>query len=105
MSANGIGRVELFFNGEWGTVCDDDWDINDAMVVCRQLGYLGALQALQGRYVPDGRGKIWLDKVACTGHEKNLSSCSHGRWEDHDCFHGEDAGVKCLIGAKGNEIY
>ncbi|CAB4031047.1 deleted in malignant brain tumors 1 -like, partial, partial [Paramuricea clavata] len=61
-SQRGKGRVEVFYRGQWGTICDDSWDINDAAVVCRQLGYLNAYAALGGNSVPDGSGKIWLDE-------------------------------------------
>ncbi|CAB4038695.1 deleted in malignant brain tumors 1 -like, partial [Paramuricea clavata] len=94
-SSNGAGRVEVFYNGRWGTVCDDGWDINDATVVCRQLGFISAVKALQGSNVPDGTGQIWLDDVSCTGHEQNLINCSHKGWGDYNCAHSEDAGVEC----------
>jgi hypothetical protein len=96
-SSRGIGRVEVFFNGRWGTVCDDSWDISDARVACRQLGYQNAVRALQGSQVVDGTGQIWLDEVACTGSEQNLASCRHNGWGRHNCGHSEDAGVECSL--------
>ena len=95
LSSNGSGRVEVFHNGQWGTVCDDYWDINSATVACRQLGYRHGIRALQGSEVDDGTGWIWLDNIACTGAEQNLASCSHNGWGDRDCGHHEDAGVEC----------
>ena len=44
------GRVEVFYNGEWGTICDDSWGYNEALVVCRMLGFANAVQAF-GRWV------------------------------------------------------
>ena len=77
LNTTGTGRVEIFYNGRWGTICDDGWDYIDARVACRQLGYKYALTALQGDDVADGTGQIWLDEVACTGNEQTLGSCSH----------------------------
>ncbi|CAB4039040.1 deleted in malignant brain tumors 1 -like, partial [Paramuricea clavata] len=94
-SANGTGRVEVFFAGKWGTICDDYWDRKDATVVCRQLGYLNAVRALSGSNVPDGSGQIWLSNIHCNGNEENLANCSHGGWRNHGCGHHEDAGVEC----------
>ncbi|CAB3993318.1 deleted in malignant brain tumors 1 -like, partial [Paramuricea clavata] len=93
---NGFGRVEVLHNGKWGTICDDSWDINDARVACRQLGYTNAVKALKGGDVPHGTGQIWLDDVGCTGSEQSLTNCSHSGWGAHNCDHGEDAGVECL---------
>ena len=95
-SSNGTGRVEIFYHGEWGTICDDYWSIVDANIACRQLGYQYAVKALPGYVLGNqGPGKIWLDNVQCTGGEKNLSSCSHRGWGIHDCTHRDDAGVEC----------
>ena len=95
-SSNGTGRVEIFYQGEWGTICDDYWHLNDANVVCRQLGYEYAVRNIPGyAQSSHGSGKIWLDDVGCTGKERNLSSCSHRGWGIHDCTHRDDAGVQC----------
>jgi deleted-in-malignant-brain-tumors protein 1 len=89
------GRVEVYYNGTWGTVCDDEWDINDARVVCKQLGFQDAERAYTLSYFGQGSGQIWLDNVDCAGHESSLFSCRHGGVGIHDCGHSEDAGVRC----------
>ncbi|RMX54502.1 hypothetical protein pdam_00019992 [Pocillopora damicornis] len=97
------GRVEIYHNGIWGTVCDDDWDINDATVVCRMLGFKDAWQALSfGVLMKEqnasefyGTGPIWLDNVNCLGNESSLIECGHNGWLAHNCDHEEDAGVIC----------
>ncbi|GAB1603362.1 scavenger receptor cysteine-rich type 1 protein M130-like, partial [Argonauta hians] len=88
------GRVEVFYNGEWGTVCDDYWDHKDAMVVCRMLGYSDGIAYTKGKY-GRGSGRIWLDNMNCTGNEPSVAKCQKGPWGEHDCKHSEDAAVEC----------
>ncbi|XP_028414891.1 deleted in malignant brain tumors 1 protein-like [Dendronephthya gigantea] len=96
-SANGTGRVEVFYNGTWGTICNDGWDIRDARVVCRQLGYIDSGMVLSSQQFPNGSGEIWLKNVDCTGEEETLTSCSHSGWGVSDsCHHYKDVGVECF---------
>ena len=85
----------MYYRGTWGTVCDDIWDITHATVVCRELGYPGAINAYPRAHFGQGTGTIWLDDVSCTGSETRLRYCSHIGWGSHNCGHGEDAGVRC----------
>ncbi|KAM9232932.1 scavenger receptor cysteine-rich domain-containing protein DMBT1-like [Leptosomus discolor] len=89
------GRVEIYYSGGRGTVCDDNWDLNDATVVCRQLGCGFAVSAPQNAYFGQGTGNIYLDDVHCSGNEFSLFNCSHNGWGIHNCGHQEDAAVVC----------
>ena len=89
------GRVEVYYNGTWGTVCHDDWDINDARVVCRELGFPFALNAYHEARYGKGTGQILLDDVNCVGYESSIFSCRHNAVGTHNCAHSEDASVRC----------
>ena len=95
-STSNEGRVEVFHDGVWGTVCDDsfDGDDNAADVLCRQLGYSSGV-LLDSSGVPDGTGPIWMDDVTCTGSETSLFDCSWTFWGQHNCGHDEDVGATC----------
>ncbi|XP_006733990.2 scavenger receptor cysteine-rich domain-containing group B protein [Leptonychotes weddellii] len=89
------GRLEVLHGGSWGSVCDDDWDVVDANVVCRQLGCGLALPVPRPLAFGQGRGPILLDNVECGGQEAALSQCSSRGWGVHNCFHYEDVAVLC----------
>ena len=90
------GRVEIYYNGSWGTVCDNGWDLADANVVCRQLGFEGALKATKLAAFGEGTGKIWMTYVRCTGSESALRECKYSGVGGYSfCGHYKDAGVVC----------
>ena len=94
-SWSGEGRVEIYHNGIWGKVCDDAWDIKDAQVVCRSLGFSNASDAPISAHFGQGSGQIWLGNVKCLGHESSLAMCLHSGWGKYKCGHNEDASVIC----------
>ncbi|XP_035803622.1 scavenger receptor cysteine-rich domain-containing group B protein [Amphiprion ocellaris] len=91
------GRVEMYLNSEWGTVCDDAWDLPDAQVVCQQVGCGEAAAARVEAFFGPGTGTIQLDNLKCNGAEASLQECSHISWNMHNCDHSEDAGVTCSL--------
>ncbi|KAI8513781.1 Scrasp1p [Branchiostoma belcheri] len=95
------GRLEVQrVTGEWGTVCNDYWNIHNADVACRHMGYTGAVHGTEDSFFGEGSGEIWLDDVFCTGAESNLEECQHNGWGKHNCEHDEDVGVVCADGCK-----
>ncbi|NXB26353.1 WC11 protein, partial [Rhagologus leucostigma] len=94
------GRVEIWHQGSWGTICDDTWDVADANVVCRQLGCGSAVSALSEAAFGEGTGPIWLEKVHCKGTELSLWDCPAKPLFGKKCDHKEDAAVNCS-GYKG----
>lgn len=122
------GRLEIFVRGSWGTVCDDGFGANEAVVACRQLGYDGST-SYSAKY-PSGTGQIWMDDVNCADKKKRALDgektkgtsrladckkrytsspfCQGGHWGDHNCNHNEDVGIicstsgKCSIRGSGN---
>lgn len=89
------GRLEVRHEGEWGTVCDDRWNIKNARVVCRLLGCGPALGAPGRSHFGPGKGPILMNEVRCSGREDSLESCAHAGWTRHNCHHREDASVIC----------
>eukprot|EP00118_Oscarella_pearsei_P001156 m.6736 g.6736 ORF g.6736 m.6736 type:complete len:275 (+) comp16751_c0_seq2:173-997(+) len=89
----GAGRVEVLVKGQWGTVCDDGFDLIDAGVVCRLLGFESAIEAVPNSWYGQGSGNIWMSNVDCKGREARLSLCRHTK--RHRCSHREDVGVTC----------
>lgn len=91
------GRVEIYYGGQWGTVCDDRFGLRDANVVCRQLGFEKATEVHDKAKFGRGSGIIWMDGVECTGNEAELQNCPFNNWGINDCSHGEDVGVVCTL--------
>nr|XP_054772376.1 deleted in malignant brain tumors 1 protein-like [Lytechinus pictus] len=88
-----VGHVDYYYYYYWGTICSDSWDINDATVVCRMLGYPGVSSAMKS-FGP-GSGNIIFDNVSCDGSETHLTQCNHAGYLVHNCDHTEDVGVVC----------
>lgn len=87
--------MEVHYNGTWGTVCDDDWDMLDANVVCQQLNCGVAVAMGSSSHFGQGTGLILLDNVDCRGNETELGQCHSQGWGIHNCYHYEDVGVTC----------
>ena len=96
-SSSREGRVEVFYAGVWGTVCNAGWGTSDANVVCRQLGFSRGTAITTSSRFGQGVGPTWMNNVNCGGGETRLHSCSFSGWGASQCrdHHSRDAGVVC----------
>ncbi|KAJ8687823.1 hypothetical protein QAD02_023617 [Eretmocerus hayati] len=95
------GNVEILHKSRWGSVCDDEWDEQEAQVVCRQLGYDSTkARATTSGYFGQARRRYWMTGLMCNGSESHLSACRFDGWAKSECGPNEAAGVICnpLIG-------
>ena len=91
------GRVQIYYNGQWGGVCDGGWGYKDGMVACRQLGYGGITAAVTGsKYgaAPDEE-PLYLNNMRCSGQEPGLSYCTSDKVGVAYCPRSNMAGVIC----------
>jgi hypothetical protein len=88
------GRLEIFHNGEWGTVCDDGFSTTEARAVCFTL-----FGSIDGDVIDvvEGSGRIWLDDVDCPTPSTPIEHCDHRDWGSNNCGHAEDVGVRCRM--------
>uniref|UniRef100_A0ABM0H1S3 Deleted in malignant brain tumors 1 protein-like n=1 Tax=Saccoglossus kowalevskii TaxID=10224 RepID=A0ABM0H1S3_SACKO len=96
------GRVEIYHNGEWGTICDPTFGNSEAAVVCNQLGYDGLHEV---KHFGPGVDPILIGSIDCCGHESSLAECEHSNWGVHTCSHSQDVGVICKYGPLDYDDY
>ena len=103
-TAKNNGRIEVYHNEQWGSICHRGWDINDAHVVCRMLGFQGATAAIPRSFYGAGDLNISLTNVQCSGDESMVHLCPHDGWGNHGCTADEIAGVSCHVDGTGIEL-
>ena len=90
------GHVEIYHNGEWGTICYDYFNNNGAKVLCKMMHYATGIYSTSYRqsYVTPS-SRIWLDDVRCSGTETHIDRCPRRSWGSHNCDHRRDVALRC----------
>uniref|UniRef100_A0A669EVN5 SRCR domain-containing protein n=1 Tax=Oreochromis niloticus TaxID=8128 RepID=A0A669EVN5_ORENI len=88
------GRLQVKSNQRWSSVCEDDFDLQDAEVVCRELG-CGPPSHLQGALYGEVEAPVWSREFQCGGHESALLDCRSSGSVRSSCSPGKAAGLTC----------
>ena len=98
-SSSASGRVEIYHQGQWGTICDDEWNLDEGYAVCIQLGFYGVTRVMgEGEFGPGDENSPIIEAVDCDGTQTTLEDCQIIGWGTTTCHHRQDAGVECLTG-------
>ncbi|XP_036433505.1 deleted in malignant brain tumors 1 protein-like, partial [Colossoma macropomum] len=89
------GRVEVLHGETWSTVCDADFDQQDAEVVCRELGCGLPVEVLGAAAFGRGEGQVWSEELQCRGNESQIYFCPTSSSLKHNCSHDSDVGLMC----------
>lgn len=99
-SAPNKGRVEVLWNGQWGTICADYlFDRVDAEVICKYMGFEGvklhSIPIYSG--LSQGTGPIWFGRMNCVGDEHSPFSCNKEIGiSGGTCSHFSDVTIECF---------
>ncbi|XP_071394199.1 scavenger receptor cysteine-rich type 1 protein M130-like, partial [Centroberyx affinis] len=88
------GRLEVKSNQFWSSVCEADFDQQDAEVVCRELG-CGAPSVLQGALYGEAEALMWTKEFQCEGSESVLLDCGSSGSARNTCSPGKAVGLTC----------
>lgn len=98
-SGDDTGVVEVTLFGQSGRICSDNWDDDDALVLCRNNSYSKgiAYHHTDNEFAPLlRRGPFWMVNVSCTGTEKSLDECKfEDRFRQGNCTSRNSAAVLC----------
>uniref|UniRef100_A0A3B1JGM5 SRCR domain-containing protein n=1 Tax=Astyanax mexicanus TaxID=7994 RepID=A0A3B1JGM5_ASTMX len=89
------GRVEVLHGKIWGTVCNDDFNQQDAEVVCRELDCGSSVEVLGAAAFGRGEGQVWSEELQCKGNESEIHFCPKSSSLKHNCSHYNDVGLVC----------
>ena len=98
------GRVEIYYNNTWGTVCSTYWNKYDSNTVCWQLGYTEAIKYYLSPLSDQENSPVWMNKVYCGAYEICLGKCPFAGFGDNNCRHRQDVFVSCKGTLHSNEI-